>query len=48
MMVYFWDTMDAFVPRTDVLDALRAAGFSEVKRARLLGLFSEYTAVKTN
>ena len=48
MMVYFWETMDAFVPPTDVLNALRAAGLSEVKRTGMLGLFSEYTAVKPN
>ena len=46
MMVYFWETMDAFVPPGSVLDALRAAGFSGVKRVGLMGLFSEYTAVK--
>ncbi|HVS51610.1 MAG TPA: class I SAM-dependent methyltransferase [Opitutaceae bacterium] len=46
MMVYFWETMDACVPPAAVLEALRHAGFSEVKRARLAGLFSEYTAVK--
>ena len=46
MMVYFWETMDAFVPPTAVLQTLTAVGFTQVKRARLLGLFSEYTAVK--
>ena len=46
MMVYFWETMDAFVPPAAVVETLSAVGFVEVKRARLLGLFSEYTAVK--
>ena len=46
MMRYYWETMDACVPPEAVLTALRGAGFSEVKRARLLGLFSEYSAVK--
>src|SRR5688572_17925940 len=46
MMVYFWETMDACVRPEAVLEALRGAGFVEVKRARLLGLFSEYTATK--
>ena len=46
MMRYYWETMDACVPPSAVLDALRAAGFSEVKRCTALGLFSEYTAVK--
>jgi demethylmenaquinone methyltransferase/2-methoxy-6-polyprenyl-1,4-benzoquinol methylase len=46
MMRYYWETMDACVPPATVLDALRAAGLVEVKRGLLLGLFSEYTAVK--
>lgn len=47
MMVYFWETMDAFVPPADVLAALRSAGFEQVKREAIMGgLFSEYIAVK--
>lgn len=46
MMVYFWETMDACVRPESVLEALRSVGLQEVKRTRLLGLFSEYTAVK--
>jgi len=46
MMRYYWETMDACVPPSSVMDALRAAGLTEVKRNSLLGLFSEYTAVK--
>lgn len=46
MMVYFWETMDACVPPEDVLAALSAAGFKDVKRFPLAGLFSEYVAVK--
>ena len=46
MMVYFWETMDAFVPPEQVLAALRTAGFEQVKRKALMGLFSEYTAVR--
>lgn len=46
MMRYYWETMDACVPPEVVLDALRAAGFTEVKRTPMLGLFSEYSAVK--
>jgi demethylmenaquinone methyltransferase/2-methoxy-6-polyprenyl-1,4-benzoquinol methylase len=47
MMRYYWETMDACVPPETVLTALRNAGFGEVKRESMLGLFSEYTAVKT-
>jgi demethylmenaquinone methyltransferase/2-methoxy-6-polyprenyl-1,4-benzoquinol methylase len=46
MMTYFWETMDACVPPQSVLAALRAAGFVQVARQPLLGLFSEYIAVK--
>ena len=47
MMRYYWETMDACVPPATVLAALREAGFSEVKRESMLGLFSEYTATKS-
>lgn len=46
MMVYFWETMNAFVPPAQVLASLRGAGFKLVRRRVLLGLFSEYTAIK--
>ena len=46
MMRYYWETMDAAVPPEWVLEAMRAAGFAEVKRQHLLGLFSEYVARK--
>ncbi len=46
MMVYFWETMDTCVPPATVLQELKAAGFTQVARKKLLGLFSEYTAVK--
>ena len=47
MMRYYWETMDACVPPAAVLEALRSAGFAEVKRNSALGLFSEYSGVKT-
>ena len=46
MMVYYWETMDAAVGPEAVLAALRSVGFADVKRIAMLGLFSEYTAVK--
>lgn len=46
MMKYYWETMDACVPPEVVLQALQAAGFREVQRLPMLGLFSEYSAVK--
>ena len=45
MMAYYWETMDQCAPPAAVLDALRNAGFTSVRRAGLLGLFSEYSAV---
>lgn len=47
MMQYYWETMDTCVPPSAVLAALRAAGLGAVKRAPVLGLFSEYSGVKT-
>jgi demethylmenaquinone methyltransferase / 2-methoxy-6-polyprenyl-1,4-benzoquinol methylase len=47
MMRYYWETMDACVPPEAVLAALKEAGLAEVKRTTALGLFSEYTAVKS-
>lgn len=44
MMVYFWETMDTVVPPESIQTAMRDAGFTDVKRTVMLGLFSEYTA----
>ncbi len=46
MMKYYWETMDVCVPPEVVLQALQAAGFREVQRLPMLGLFSEYSAVR--
>ena len=46
MMAYYWETMDACVRPEVVIEAMRAAGFAEVKRKRLGGIFSEYTGIK--
>jgi demethylmenaquinone methyltransferase/2-methoxy-6-polyprenyl-1,4-benzoquinol methylase len=46
MMRYYWETMDACVPPEAVLEALHRAQLVQVKRDPVLGLFSEYTAVK--
>jgi demethylmenaquinone methyltransferase/2-methoxy-6-polyprenyl-1,4-benzoquinol methylase len=46
MMVYFWETMDTCVRPADILQAFTSAGFTEVKRRAIFGVFSEYTAVK--
>jgi demethylmenaquinone methyltransferase/2-methoxy-6-polyprenyl-1,4-benzoquinol methylase len=46
MMRYYWETMNACVLPDSVMKALRDAELTEVKRNIVLGLFSEYTAVK--
>jgi len=43
---YFWDTMDACVPPEEVMNALRAAGFTGVARYVEIGMFSEYTGTR--
>ena len=40
---YYWETMEACVAPTVVIDALKQAGFTDVRRHVSLGLFSEYT-----
>jgi len=43
---YHWDSIEACVPPEQVLAALGAAGFTQVKRHLELGVFSEYQAIK--
>jgi demethylmenaquinone methyltransferase/2-methoxy-6-polyprenyl-1,4-benzoquinol methylase len=43
---YYWDTIDSCVRPEKVMDALRGAGFTDVKRGVQLGMFSEYTGKK--
>lgn len=40
---YYWDTIEACVPPARVLDAMRSAGFVDVRRDVQMGIFSEYT-----
>jgi demethylmenaquinone methyltransferase/2-methoxy-6-polyprenyl-1,4-benzoquinol methylase len=41
---YYWDTIEACISPNEVLDAMRRAGFSDVKRHMELGIFCEYTS----
>ena len=43
---YYWDSIEACVPPSQVLVTLQAAGFTQVKRHLEIGVFSEYQAVK--
>jgi demethylmenaquinone methyltransferase/2-methoxy-6-polyprenyl-1,4-benzoquinol methylase len=46
LMRYYWDTIDACVPPSEILGAIREAGFLEEYRFVELGVFSEYCAHK--
>ncbi len=46
IMRYFWDTIDNCVPPATILDSLKRAGFTNVERREIFGLFSEYDAEK--
>jgi demethylmenaquinone methyltransferase/2-methoxy-6-polyprenyl-1,4-benzoquinol methylase len=41
---YYWKTIDQCVPPQRVLEALKEAGFVDVKRSVVFGVFSEFTA----
>ncbi len=43
---YYWDTIAACVPPTQVMRTLEATGFCQVERHVELGMFSEYRAHK--
>jgi demethylmenaquinone methyltransferase/2-methoxy-6-polyprenyl-1,4-benzoquinol methylase len=47
LMRYFWETIDACVPPAEIVAALERAGFADVKRTVVLGMFSEYSGRKT-
>ena len=46
MFDYYWETIEACVPPEDILAALNEAGFTEVERRPIMGIFSEYHAKK--
>jgi demethylmenaquinone methyltransferase/2-methoxy-6-polyprenyl-1,4-benzoquinol methylase len=46
LMRFYWDTIAACVPPSEVLAALTRAGFPAPRRGVVLGLFSEYVARK--
>jgi demethylmenaquinone methyltransferase / 2-methoxy-6-polyprenyl-1,4-benzoquinol methylase len=47
LMRYLWDSIEACVPPQEVLDEMRAAGFTNVSRHVVLGIFSEYVGSKS-
>ncbi|EGV29120.1 Methyltransferase type 11 [Thiorhodococcus drewsii AZ1] len=46
LMQYYWDTVDRCVPPRTIETALKASGFSAVKRSVLHAIMNEYTALK--
>ena len=46
LWAYYWETIDKCLPPERVMDALKAAGFADVKRTVVFGVFSEYTAIR--
>jgi demethylmenaquinone methyltransferase/2-methoxy-6-polyprenyl-1,4-benzoquinol methylase len=47
MMTYYYETMEKMVDPDEVISMLTRAGFMSVKRNTPLGMFSEYTAIKS-
>lgn len=45
LMRYYWDTIDACVPPTTIVQAVEDADFSKVHRHVVMGIFSEYSGV---
>ncbi len=46
LMTYFWDTIEHCVRPEGIQEAMNKAGFTDVSRHKVLGVFSEYTAIK--
>ncbi len=46
MMSYYWETMDAVVTPPKIMEAMRVAGFSFVRRRVVGRVFSEYSATR--
>jgi len=46
LMEYYWVTMEQMIDSEKVLQALRLAGFSQVKKHLVTSVFGEYTALK--
>jgi demethylmenaquinone methyltransferase/2-methoxy-6-polyprenyl-1,4-benzoquinol methylase len=46
LMRYYWDTIDACAPPSEILRAIREAGFIDQYRYVEMGVFSEYCARK--
>lgn len=45
LMRYYWDTIENCVPPATILGSLEKAGFEQVERNAVMGIFSEYTGI---
>lgn len=45
---YFWDSIEACVPPERVMATMRSAGLTQVERHLVIGVFSEYQAIKAD
>lgn len=48
LMRYYWDTIEHCVPPDTILSALKEQGGLECSRHVVMGIFSEYTAIKAS
>ncbi len=46
LMRYYWDTIEHCVPPEKILETMAGTGVREVRRHRVMAIFSEYTGVK--
>ncbi len=46
LMRYYWDTIEHCVPPATILAALERAGLVEARRNTVMGIFSEYSALR--
>ena len=46
VMRYLWDSIEACVPPQKVVEQMQAAGFTDISRNVVLGIFSEYVGSK--
>jgi len=47
LMHYYWETIEKCVPPEKILEALHKAGFENVQRHVIFGIFSEYSGIKS-
>ncbi len=46
LMTYFWDTIEHCVRPDGIIEQMKLAGLEDVRRHKVLGIFSEYTGLR--